>query len=110
MQTKLFLEALQLRIDTVNLFGGQKSTHFTILRQNRLTSSKLIHAWESIAKLSCFSSNGTLTLDGDGEYSTLGSETSRQGKRGARKRTRYSHPGRVFTLQSSTTFFPDRQC
>lgn len=109
MKTKLFLETLQIHIDTVNLFGEQKSRHFTSLRQNRLTSSKLIHAWESIAKLSCFSSNGTLTLDGDGEYSTAGSETSRQGKWGARRRIRYSHSGTVFTLQSSTTFFPDRQ-
>lgn len=88
MQTKLVLEALQFRIDTVNLFGGQKSTHFTILGQNRLTSSKLMGkwAWESIAKLSWFSSNCALTLDGDGECSTVGSETSRQGKQGEQER------------------------
>lgn len=109
MQTRLFLEALQLCIDTVNLFVEQKSTHFTILRGNRLAGSQLIYVWETIAKLSYFSSNSTLNLDGDGEYGTVGSEISRQGKRGARKGPRYSHSGRVFTLQSSTTFFPDRQ-
>jgi len=91
------------------LFVEQKYTHFTILRGNRLTGSKLIYAWETIARLSYFSSDSTLNLDEGGEYSATGSEISRQGKwRGARKETMYSHSWRVFTLQSSTMFFPDR--
>lgn len=67
MQTRLFLEALQLCIGTVNLFVEQKSAHFTVLRGNRLTDSKLIYAWETIAKSSYISSNGTSNLDGCGE-------------------------------------------
>lgn len=68
------------------MFVEQKSTRFTILRENRLTGSKLIYAWETVGKLSYFSSNSTLNLDGDGEYSMVGSEISRQGKQGEQER------------------------
>lgn len=88
MQTRLFLEAFQLCILILStcLFVEQKSTHFTVLRRNRVTDSKLIYAWETIAKSSYISSNGALVLDGCDELSMVGSEISRQGKQGEQER------------------------
>lgn len=68
------------------LFGEMHGFLFNILGGNRLTDSKLIYAWETIAKSSYISSNGTLNLDGCGEPSMAGTEISMQGKQGEQER------------------------